>query len=76
MKDIRTKRQEVERGVSVEGVLSSVLQQEHLKDIVVIGINSNDEVVTAYSLEDRLKIIGLLETLKTSLIDDMIYPDT
>lgn len=75
MKDIRTKRQEVERGVSVERVLSGVLQQEHLKEIIVVGINSDDEVVTAYSFDDRLRIIGLLETMKTTLIDELNYPE-
>lgn len=75
MKDIRTKRQEMERGVSVEGVLSDVLQQEHLKEIIVVGVNEEDEVVTAYSFDDRLRIIGLLETMKNTLIDELNYPE-
>lgn len=76
MKDIRTKRQEIERGVSVEGVLSSILQQEHLKEIIVVGINSDDEVVTAYSFDDQLRFIGLLETMKNTLIDELNYPES
>lgn len=75
MKDIRTKRQEMERGVSVERVLSDVLQQEHLKEIIVVGVNEEDEVVTAYSFDDRLRIIGLLETMKNTLIDELNYPE-
>lgn len=74
MKSLESKRQEKERGVSVEAVMSDVLNHECLKDIVVVGIDQDDEVVLAYSMDSRLEMIGLLETLKTSLVDELNHP--
>ena len=76
MKNIKTKRQEKERGISVDDVLSEIAaDKESLKEIIIVAINDDDEVLTAYSFDDRLRIIGILETLKNTLIDELNYPD-
>ncbi|MGG5338099.1 hypothetical protein IGJ48_000773 [Enterococcus pernyi] len=74
MKSIDQKRQEKERGVSVKDVIDS-LDSTDLTDIVVIAINKNQEQLFAYSHEDRLRIIGMMEWLKQTLIDEMNYPE-
>lgn len=77
MENIKTKRQEKERGISVDEVISdTVAAKESLKEIIIVGITDDDQVATAYSFDDRLRIIDILETLKTSLIDELNYPDT
>lgn len=76
MNKLETKRQEKERGISVDEVISdTVAAKESLKEIIIVGITDDDKVATAYSFDDRLRIIGILETLKNGLIDELNYPD-
>ncbi|MGM0217654.1 hypothetical protein [Enterococcus sp. AZ126] len=72
MDNILAKRQEKERGVSVQTIIDE-LNHTNMEQIAVVGIDENEELVTAYSLSNRLEMIGILEALKSKLIDEMNY---
>ena len=72
MKSVATKRQEKERGVSVDTIIQE-LNESNLNQLAVVGIDERDELVMAYSLDNRLELIGILEALKIKLIDEMNY---
>lgn len=72
MKNLSSVRQEKERGVSVEAIVGD-LQTVELDQIAVVGINKNDELVIGYSLDNRLELIGILDALKSKLIDGIHY---
>lgn len=70
MINIKSIREEKERGVSVETIIQD-LNQSKLEQIAVVGIDENEELVMAYSLSNRLELIGILEALKSKLIDEI-----
>lgn len=70
MKNLSTARQEKERGVSVEKIIEN-LKTAELEQLAIVGIDKNDELVIAYSLSNRLELIGILDSLKSMLIDEM-----
>ncbi|MBO0423850.1 hypothetical protein BCR22_07345 [Enterococcus plantarum] len=72
MMNLSAARQEKERGVSVEAIVED-LQTVELEQIAVVGINKNDELVIGYSLDNRLELIGILDALKSKLIDGIHY---
>ncbi|PZL71724.1 hypothetical protein CI088_12050 [Enterococcus plantarum] len=72
MMNLSAARQEKERGVSVEAIVED-LQTVELEQIAVVGINKNDELVIGYSLDNRLEQIGILDALKSKLIDGIHY---
>lgn len=72
MESIATKRQEKERGVSVDTIIQE-LSESNFSQLAVVGIDEKEELVMAYSLDNRLGLIGMLEALKTKLIDEMNY---
>lgn len=72
MINIKSIREEKERGVSVETIIQD-LNQSKLNQIAVVGIDENEELVMTYSLSNRLEVIGILEALKSKLIDEMNY---
>lgn len=74
MINIKSIREEKERGVSVETIIQD-LNQSKLEQIAVVGIDENEELVMAYSLSNRLELIGILEALKSKLIDEMNYTE-
>lgn len=74
MINIKSMREEKERGVSVETIIQD-LNQSKLNQIAVVGIDENEELVMAYSLSNRLELIGILEALKSKLIDEMNYTE-
>ena len=74
MKDLSVARQEKERGVSVERIVED-LKTAKLEQLAVVGIDENEELVMAYSLSNRLELVGILEALKSKLIDEMNYTE-
>jgi hypothetical protein len=74
MELLSSKRQEAERGVSVQQVIES-LQDTSLKEIVVFAFDEDDTPLVAYSHDDRIRILGMLEILKQQLIDEINYPE-
>lgn len=72
MRSLSAARQMKERGVSVEAIISE-LGSANLEQVAVVGIDENEELVIAYSLSNRLELVGLLESLKSKLIDEMNY---
>lgn len=74
MINIKSIREEKERGVSVEKIIQD-LNKSKLEQIAVVGIDENEELVMAYSLSNRLELIGILEALKSKLIDEMNYTE-
>ncbi|MGM0220051.1 hypothetical protein [Enterococcus sp. AZ126] len=74
MNDFKHKKQENERGVSVQTIIEE-LNHSDLDQLAVVGIDENEELVMAYSLSNRLELIGILEALKSKLIDEMNYTE-
>lgn len=74
MRDLSVARQEKERGVSVERIVED-LKTAKLEQLAIVGIDENEELVMAYSLSNRLELIGIIEALKSKLIDEMNYTE-
>ncbi|MBO0438961.1 hypothetical protein [Candidatus Enterococcus ikei] len=74
MNNILAKRQEKDRGVSVQTIIDE-LNHTNLEQIAVVGIDENEGLVMSYSLSNRLELIGILEALKSKLIDEMNYTE-
>ena len=71
--DIKSYKENKSRGASVKDVIDSLKECEHkTESIAVVVMYSDGEIETAYSTENNVELIGLLDIAKIELTNDIL----
>lgn len=70
--DFREAKQKKERGYSVNELVDELVEtKDKYEQVIVIAINENREVDISFSTEETSSVIGLLEVVKSILVDEI-----
>lgn len=70
--DFREAKQKRERGYSVNELVAELVEEkDEYEQVIIVAINSDNEVDISFSTEETSSVIGLLEVVKAILVDEI-----
>ena len=70
--DFREAKQKRERGYSVNELVAELVEEkDEYEQVIIVAINSDNEVDISFSTEETSSVIGLLEVVKSILVDEI-----
>lgn len=72
MLDFKEAKQKKERGCSVNELVDELVEtKDSYEQVIIIAINEDKEVDISFSTEETSSVIGLLEVVKSILVDEI-----
>ena len=70
--DFKEAKQKKERGCSVNELVDELVEtKDSYEQVIIIAINEDKEVDISFSTEETSSVIGLLEVVKSILVDEI-----
>ncbi|MFL2104140.1 hypothetical protein [Mycobacteroides abscessus] len=70
--DFKQAKQKKERGYSVNELVDELVEtKDTYEQVIIVAINKDKEVDISFSTEETSSVIGLLEVVKSILVDEI-----